>query len=146
MPSSHNPLDYGGKQAAKKKVWNPRSLHVSHVRFQSLIDCCLVEGFFVCFSCGTHKIMATEILLVCGEDLNRSGQLGQRILENLASIYGAWLKFMPLFYSSVFLLCSYLITAYLLLRTRLRLFSVFSTVPADKVASKSIRCCLNCCA
>lgn len=139
------PLDYGGKQAAKKKVWNYRSLHISHVRFESLLDCCCVEGF-CCFSCGTHKILAIEVLLVCGEDLNRPGQLGHSILENFsfhlwslgkvsASVLLLGLFTLLLFDSWKFpALNSY---------SSQDSFPVFLTVPADNVTSKSICCCPN---
>lgn len=56
---------------------------------------------FCHFSCGSHKIMGTEMLLVCGEDTNRSGQLEHSIPENLASFYGTWVEILPLFYSAV---------------------------------------------
>lgn len=75
MPSSHTAFltHHGGKQAAKKRIWKFRSL-ISHVRCQILESLC-------CFSCGSHKIMATEMLLVCGEDSNRFGPLEHSILR-----------------------------------------------------------------
>lgn len=75
MPSSHTPLDHGGKQATKKRISKRRFLLAPYVRCQILVDSCSVAGFFCCSCCGSHKIMAAEMLLVCGEDANRSGQL-----------------------------------------------------------------------
>ena len=62
-------LDHGGKQAAKKRIPGLRSLLVSHVR-------CVFSGYSQCgrfffvvvFACGSHKSMATAMLLACGED------------------------------------------------------------------------------
>lgn len=78
MPSSHTPVDHGGKQAAAEKgISKLRALHVSHVRFHILGDSCSVDLVLLLplFPCGSHKITAAEMLLVCGGDSNRPGQL-----------------------------------------------------------------------
>lgn len=41
------------------------------------------------------------MLLVCGEDTNRSGQLGHSIPENFSSLYGTRVEALPHFYSAV---------------------------------------------
>ncbi len=74
MPSSHTPLDHGGKQAAKKRISRCRLLLISHVSFR-VKRILVVRRAFCCFSCGSHRNIPTEMLLVCGEDSNRFRQL-----------------------------------------------------------------------
>lgn len=101
MPSSHTPFltNHGGVQAAKKGIWKYGSILISHVRCPRLADCSKV---FRWFSCGSREIMATEMLLVCGGDSNRSGQPEPRILENCRLLWNS-VRDSTSFYSLVFL-------------------------------------------
>lgn len=99
MPSSHTPLDHGGKQATKKRISKRRFLLAPYVRCQILVDSCSVAGFFFvvpavvvtklwqqrCFWC----VVRTQI---------DPGSWSWNIPENLASLYGTWVEIFPLSY------------------------------------------------
>ena len=62
-------LDHGGKQAAKKRISGLRSLLVSRVRCQIFSGYSQCGRFLCCFCLWySHKSIATEMLLACGED------------------------------------------------------------------------------
>lgn len=70
--------DHVGKQAAaaaKKRISGLGPCLVPHVRCQlSSVDSGAALGF-CCLSSGRHRLTATVLLLVCGTDRNRTGQL-----------------------------------------------------------------------
>lgn len=69
MPSSHTALDHGGKQAAQKRKLVSLVLPYVRCQISKLIRTVeFVEGFW--FFGWQSVLMATEMLLVCGEDLN----------------------------------------------------------------------------
>lgn len=156
MPSSHTPFGPWRKTRSKEKVLEvPVAPHLTR-KTQNFAGFFAARRVSCCFSCGSHRIMATEMLLVCGEDSNRFGLLEHGILETLASFYGTLGRAYASFYSSVFLLCSYFTAAYALksynyssraVKTfqTLYLYFFFLTMPADKETSKSI-CYLPHCA
>lgn len=54
----------------------------------------------VVFFCGSQISMRTEMLLVCGEDTNRFGQLEHRVVFFCFFFVKTWLPFMELVYSA----------------------------------------------
>lgn len=65
--------DHVGKQAAEKRISGLGPSLLPHVRCQlSSGDSDAALGF-CCLSCGSHKFIATVLLLVCRTDRNRIG-------------------------------------------------------------------------
>lgn len=99
MPSSHTPLDHGGKQATKKRISKRRFLLAPYVRCQILVDSCSVAGFFVVPAVVVTKLWQQRCFWCVVRTQIDLGSWNWNILENLASLYGTWVEIFPLSHS-----------------------------------------------